>query len=135
MNQTKLQSALVAAVQKLKGDGIIKVNDEVASALKMSKGTFSAYLNGHQTPSKNFVLKFKNLYGIDLEEGVVKKIDATDYVTSSMIDVKAHLTVILSVLAQSEAARSGMFVGQVFQQLSRAVEVEKEAIRQELANK
>lgn len=65
-NEDSVQSALVAAVKKLKRDDVIRINEDIARKIGMSKGTFSAYLSGSQRPSKNFISKFKEHFGIDI---------------------------------------------------------------------
>jgi len=62
------KTAVEAAVAFLIGKGIIKKDIDVVNALRMSKGTFSAYKSGKTPPSENFIQKFENYYGIRLAD-------------------------------------------------------------------
>lgn len=62
------KTSLEAAVANLIGKGKIKRDTDIVQALKMSKGTFSAYKNGTTKPSPNFIQQFENLYGIKLSD-------------------------------------------------------------------
>lgn len=62
------KTSVEAAVAYLIGKGIIKKDADIVEALKMSKGTFSAYKSGKIEPSKNFVQDFENFYQIKLSD-------------------------------------------------------------------
>lgn len=62
-----------AAVAYLIGKGVIKKDMDIVNALKMSKGTFSAYKSGKTEPSKNFIQEFENYYGIKLSDFDINK--------------------------------------------------------------
>ncbi len=67
MLQTKdkpFKTNIEAAVAYLIGKGIIKRDGEIVNALKMSKGTFSAYKSGKTTPSRNFIQEFEKRFKI-----------------------------------------------------------------------
>lgn len=66
--QENFKTAIEAAVAYLIGKGVVKRDIDIVNALKMSKGTFSAYKSGKTPPSENFVQKFESHFNIQLAE-------------------------------------------------------------------
>lgn len=63
-----------------------------------SKGVFSQYKSGELTPSANFVLKLKDLFGVDLADFAGKKWPNSDALPQSPTAVETKLEVLLAVL-------------------------------------
>lgn len=61
------------AVKRLKLDGKIRYDSDIARDLGVSKGNISSYLNGNLEPSKKFLNKFYSHYKIEPVENLIQE--------------------------------------------------------------
>ena len=66
--ETRFRTALEAAIQYLKNEGLIQKNADVAKKLDISEGRLSSYISGSSTPSKNFIKSFETSFGIKIND-------------------------------------------------------------------
>lgn len=70
MDKTTAVAALQNAVAYLKGQQKIKKDNEISSLTGFTRSAVSSYLSGAAMPSKNFLAKFEQVFGLRLTDFV-----------------------------------------------------------------
>lgn len=134
-------AALNKAIGKLKADGIIKRDAEIATAMEYSKGTLSEYISGKKPISYAFAKKFEDAYKLDLSNfeekniKLIKEKDKGDTIqvtgdiriilaqqTEQIAVLKASIKVLLLRIAELESKKKSSSYSKEHADLEKAIE-------------
>ncbi len=86
---------LITAVRRLKGEGLIKSNSEVAEALGYSKGVLSEYLNNKKAVPESFMKKFNEKFS---KANKVRKTEPS--ANARIVDLGDHLAMLVPLVGK-----------------------------------
>lgn len=104
MDRNTTVTALQAAVAKLKGDMVIRKENEISVLTGFSKSAVSGFLSGNTTPSKAFLQKFQEVFKLRLEDFIKEKPVQIDFShgvgLETLIRTESKADVTLSYVAE-----------------------------------
>jgi transcriptional regulator with XRE-family HTH domain len=140
LDKTQYGIALQNAVAYLKGKKIIRKEQEISAALKVSKVTVSSYVTGRQLPSMNFIEKFEQVYKLSLADfldqtQIVEIVDTESAVISTLIRIESMVRVNSAYVSELYAKQASVPTSRVVTDMEQMAKVEGLRIAESMKKK